>query len=83
MGQDGYYYYLHLMSKGLSTYGVNELTLKDGTKMEWRKAVALKLINLQKADGSWANTAGRWWEKDPSLVTAYSVMALEFVYRGM
>lgn len=83
MGQDGYYYYLHLMAKGLSTYGVDQLELKDGKKLNWRKEVALKLIDLQKADGSWANTSGRWWEKDPNLVTAYSVMALEFISSGL
>ena len=40
---------------------------------------ALKLINLQKADGSWANENGRWWEKDPVLVTAYSLIALDMI----
>ena len=83
MSQEGYYYYLHLMAKGLSTYGANELELKDGKKLDWRKELALKLINLEKTDGSWANPVGRWWEKDPALVTAYSVMALEFIYRGL
>lgn len=83
MGQQGYYYYLHLMAKALNTYGVEQLELKNGTKINWRHDLALKLINLQKADGSWTNDAGRWFEKDPALVTAYSVMSLEMVYRGL
>ena len=83
MGPQGFYYYLHLMTKALSIYGVNELELPNGKKIEWRHEVAMKLLNLQNADGSWANTNGRWWEKDPALVTAYAVMSLEIVYRGL
>lgn len=83
MGEQGYYYYLHLMTKGLSVAGVDQLELANGKEINWRKSVAMKLINLQKADGSWANTNGRWWEKDPALVTSYSVIALEMIYRGM
>ena len=83
LGDAGYYYYLHLMSKGLSTYGVNELEMKDGRKIDWRREVATRILNLQKADGSWSNDNNRWWEKDPALVTAYSVMSLEFLQRGL
>lgn len=83
MGPQGYYYYLHLMSKALNTYGVNSIQTKDGQAVAWPRQLALKLINLQKADGSWANENNRWWEKDPALVTAYSLLALEFAYRQM
>ncbi len=82
MGAQGYFYYLNLMTKGLSASGVDQLELKDGKKIDWRKEVAMKLINLQKTDGSWANENGRWWEKDPSLVTSYAVISLEIIYRG-
>jgi squalene-hopene/tetraprenyl-beta-curcumene cyclase len=83
MGEQGFYYYLNLMTKGLTAYGADELQLANGKTVDWRKEVAMKLINLQKADGSWANTNGRWWEKDPALVTSYSVIALEMIYRGL
>ncbi len=83
MGQQGLYYYLHLMTKGLTICNVNELTLNNGKTVDWRKSVASKLIDLQKADGSWQNNAGRWWEKDPALVTTYSVITLEMIYRGL
>jgi squalene-hopene/tetraprenyl-beta-curcumene cyclase len=43
----------------------------------------MKLINLQKGDGSWANENGRWWEKDPALVTSYAVISLEIICRGL
>jgi squalene-hopene/tetraprenyl-beta-curcumene cyclase len=83
MGLQGYYYYLHLMSKALATLQLDSLKLKDGSKVDWRRALAMRLINLQKANGSWFNSNGRWWENDPNLVTAYSVMALEFLYPGL
>jgi len=83
MGPQGYYYYLHLMSKALTLYDVKSGETKTGPADPWARALGLKLINLQKADGSWANENNRWWEKDPALVTSYSVMALEFAYRGL
>jgi squalene-hopene/tetraprenyl-beta-curcumene cyclase len=51
--------------------------------VDWRHEVAMRLINAQKSDGSWANDNGRWWEKDANLVTAYAVMSLEIIYRGL
>jgi len=44
--------------------------------------LAKKLINLQHDEGFWVNDSGRFWEKDPVLVTAYSVLALEFIYQA-
>lgn len=83
MGQQGYYYYLNLMSKALNLRGVRSLELKSGKRVDWRREAAMKLINLQKGDGSWQNDQGRWWEKDPVLVTSYSLLALEIIHRGL
>lgn len=83
MGPQGLYYYVHTMTKALTIYGVTELELKDGRKIDWRKEVGMRLINLQQRDGSWANDNGRWWEKDPALVTSYAVLSLEMIYRGL
>jgi squalene-hopene/tetraprenyl-beta-curcumene cyclase len=83
LGQQGLFYYLHTMAKALTTAQVDEFHLADGRTVNWRHDVALKLLNLQREDGSWANTNGRWWEKDPALVTAYAVIALELVCRGL
>lgn len=82
LGQQGYFYYLHLMTKALAAAKVDELQTKDGRKIDWRRDLALRLIDLQKADGSWQNETGRWWEKDSNLVTAYSVLTLEIIHRG-
>lgn len=83
MGLQGYYYYLHLMSKALASLELNELQLEDGTTIDWRRALAMRLINLQQTDGSWSNSNGRWWESDPVLVTAYAVMTLEIIHRRL
>lgn len=83
MGQEGLYYYYHTMAKCLSIYGAETLTLSDGSKVNWRRDLAKRLLNLQHGDGYWVNPSGRWWEKDPVLVTSYAVMTLEILYRGL
>jgi squalene-hopene/tetraprenyl-beta-curcumene cyclase len=79
MGPQGLYYYYVLMAKALTFAGVDILETKDGRKVNWREELALKLINLQKADGFWANDNGRWWEKDPILDSAYAITAMEII----
>jgi squalene-hopene/tetraprenyl-beta-curcumene cyclase len=83
LGPQGLYFYLHTMSKALTAYEVKDLQLASGKSIPWRRDVALKLINLQQRDGSWCNDNGRWWEKDPALVTSYAVLSLELIARGM
>ena len=83
MGPQGLYFYLHTMTKALTAYGVDELELQDGRKLNWRKEVAMRLLNLQRQDGSWLNDNARWWEKDPALVTSYAVLSLELIWRGL
>ena len=84
MGPQGLFYYYHTMAKALAKSGQESLRLADGRVVPWRHELAQRLINLQKADGSWINDAhGRWWEKDPVLVTAYAVLALEHILHGM
>lgn len=81
MGQQGYYYYLHLMVKALTAAGMDELTDAKGHRVAWRPEVLRRLLELQKGDGSWLNASGRWWESDPNLVTAYALITLETLVR--
>jgi squalene-hopene/tetraprenyl-beta-curcumene cyclase len=83
MGQEGLFYYFHTMTRALTVAGLNELTLPDGSKVDWRTQLARKFLGLQQADGSWANTTGRWWEKDPTLVTCYVILSLEMIHRSL
>lgn len=83
MGQDGLYYYYHTMAKALAACGVSELVLADGSRVDWRRELSKRLLNLQNGEGFWMNENGRWWEKDPVLVTSYAVIALEIIHRGL
>ena len=82
MGLEGLYYYYHTMAKGLSVAGIDQITV-NGKKINWRVALTKKLLNEQASDGSWANTNGRWWEKDKILVTSYCLLSLSRIYEGL
>jgi len=82
LGLQGLYYYYHTMAKALGAYGLTELELADGRKVSWRIGLGKKLLDLQRTDGSWVNDNGRWWEKDPVLVTSFAVLSLEMVSHG-
>jgi squalene-hopene/tetraprenyl-beta-curcumene cyclase len=79
MGQQGYFYYLHLMTKALNAVGEDRVKLASGQEVAWRDQVAARLLKLQKPDGSWINPEPRWWEADAVLVTCYAVMTLEML----
>lgn len=79
----GLYYYYHSMAKAFNISNVDTLETADGGKVNWREELAKKLFNLQSADGSWSNTNGRWWEKDPVLATAYALLTLEHIHSGL
>ena len=79
LGDKGLYYYYFVMSKALTASGLDKL---PGNESDWRTELATKLIDLQRPDGSWVNTSGRWMESDPVLVTSYSVLALDLLARG-
>lgn len=80
MDQQGYFYYLHLMTKALTAAGVDKFKVAGGGEVDWRAEVGARLLKLQKPDGSWVNPEPRWWEDDPILVTTYATMTLEILY---
>ena len=76
MGQEGLYYFFNVLTKSLRACGEDTLTRPDGSVVTWREEVVRKLAALQKPEGFWVNENNRWWEADPNLVTAYTLMAL-------
>lgn len=80
MGPQGLFYYYHTMAKALTLSGITTISDEQGVSKDWRKELALHLLNLQSKDGSWINDNGRWWEKDPVLVTSYALLTLERIY---
>ena len=76
MGPEGLYYFFNVLTKCLQAAGDDTLTLPDGRTVVWREEVVRKLLALQKPEGFWVNENNRWWEADPNLVTAYTLLAL-------
>ena len=82
MQSQGLYYFYNILAKGMAAYGQDVLTLKDGSRINWRREILRKLISLQQNDpktgqGYWVNENNRWWERDPVLVTSYSLIAMQ------
>ena len=77
LGAAGYYYYLHTCAKALAAYGRDTISDIEGNQHDWRQELVQQLRRLQKPEGYWVNTNGRWWETVPELTTAYAVLALE------
>lgn len=82
-GLQGLYYYYFTLAKAMSLYGESTVRAPDGTEHDWRKALATKLLSLQREDGSWVNENSRWWEGLPELATTYAVVALDLCYDSM
>lgn len=83
MGKAGLFFYYHTMTKALTAAGTGVLDSSSSRQANWRQDVALKLMQLQQRDGSWVNENVRWWEKEPVLVTCYSLLTLETLWRGL
>ena len=79
MGQEGLYYYFHLMAKALTAQKVEKLKMTGGSEIYWKDSLAKRLISLQRKDGSWVNPTKRWMEGDPILTTSYVLVALSLL----
>ncbi len=77
MDNQGLYYYYQTMAKSLNALGIEKITNDKGEVNLWRHDLANQIIKIQTPEGFWINENGRWWENNPVLVTAYSILALE------
>lgn len=78
MGQQGLYYYYHTFAKALTVMKVGEIKDAKGKTHNWRNELAAQLKKMQQKNGSWLNRADRWYEGDPNMSTAYSLLALSY-----
>jgi squalene-hopene/tetraprenyl-beta-curcumene cyclase len=80
----GLFYYYNVFAKSMYAMGDDVVVDGAGVKHNWRNDLARKLMSLQGEDGSWTNTwSTRWWEGEKDLVTAWSVIALNYVTRDV
>ena len=78
----GLFYYYNAFAKSMAAYGEQDITDSNGVKHNWRNDLSRKLLALQNKDGSWINKdSPRWWEGNKHLVTAWSVISLNYVIR--
>ncbi len=78
----GLYYFYQVFAQALAAWGEPTITDAQGKVHNWREDLVRKLVSLQNKDGSWINTADRWYESNPALVSAYSVLALQTVLKN-
>jgi squalene-hopene/tetraprenyl-beta-curcumene cyclase len=78
LGQQGLYYYYHTFAKTMSVLGEPTIVDAKGVAHDWRAELIAALAKRQQPDGGWVNSADRFLEGDPNLVTAYALLALAY-----
>lgn len=76
----GLYYYYLVVAKTLDVHRLATLDVQ-GARRDAVRELIVRLEQLQRADGSWCNVDGRWWEDEPVLTTAYALLALKHCRR--
>ncbi len=69
-GQGIYFYYFNSLTDALTLYS------GDSAPDDWANAIALRLLNLQAADGAWQGKVGTMGEDDPALATSFALLTL-------
>lgn len=80
--QAGLFYYYHTLARALNEYDQPVITDPQGKKHDWRVELIDKLAAVQKEDGSYLGDA-RWMENNPTLATAFAVLALQEVQKDL
>ncbi|MFM9995835.1 MAG: hypothetical protein ACKVU4_08545 [Phycisphaerales bacterium] len=92
-GTDGMYYYFVTFARALDAWGAPTIdTLpqdraapegKPGSveTRDWANDLIDRLAELQNEDGSFKSVDDRWMENNPTLITAYSLIALRHAAR--
>jgi len=83
LGRQGWFYYLHAMSRALNASGQDVVTTPDGTQHRWREELIDTLLKAQSEDGSWSNAEPRWMEDEPVLATIYATLSLQEALKPM
>lgn len=76
LDQGGLYYYYQAFAKTMAALGDAKFKDAEGQEHDWRADLLAALSKRQGPNGEWVNTADRFMEGDPNLVTAYGLLAL-------
>lgn len=82
MGTTTYYFYLQTAAGALEAMGEPFVPDEKGQKRNWAQDMTSRIVSLQKADGSWVNENGKYWEDNPLLVTPRAIVALSHALRA-
>jgi squalene-hopene/tetraprenyl-beta-curcumene cyclase len=77
MEQQGLYYFYNAFAKAMDALGQKEFVDANGAAHNWAAELSEKLIGKQAQDGSWVNPQDRWQESLRTVVTGYSIDALD------
>jgi hypothetical protein len=64
-------------------YAKAEPLAKGAAPLDWRTALIDRLEAMQNPDGSFVTIDDRWMENNPSLTTAYALVALQHARKTM
>lgn len=77
----GLYFYYNIFAKSMYAMKADKVTDANGKIHDWRGDLIRSLGKQQGADGAWENSSKDYKEADKNLVTAYSVIALNYTLR--
>jgi squalene-hopene/tetraprenyl-beta-curcumene cyclase len=82
MDTTSYFYYLQTAAEALRAYGEPHLKDARGRTRTWTRDLVERMLQLQKKDGSWVNSNKKYWEGNPLLATARSIITLNHALRS-
>jgi squalene-hopene/tetraprenyl-beta-curcumene cyclase len=74
----GLFYYYHTFAKAMDALGEDPFVDAKGVKHDWRQELFDEIKGKQKENGSWANTNRAFLETEPTLATAFAILALSY-----
>lgn len=77
-GTAGLFYYYNTFGSALAASGDPIVKTADGNEHQWQQELTAHLASTQQEDGSWVNSNRQWFENDPNLCTAFSLLALSY-----
>ena len=79
IGTKALFYYYMVFAKSLQAFGDNAIVDAKGVSHNWREDLAAKLIAMHGTDGSWVNTNPAEMQGNKTLVTSFTLMAIEAI----